>query len=290
MLSLELSKRINSQIISADSRQIYKYLSIGTAKPTKDEQKLVKHHLIDFLSPDCEYNASKFEKEALNIISNLHNENIIPIVVGGSGLYVKALIDGIFDTVDVDEKYRKKLLNEMENKGKEYLFEKLKKVDPITAQKLIPQNYKRIIRALEVHHITGKPIWKHHENFKRDLNLEFFQFGLNWERSSLYENIEKRVEEMITAGLIDEVKNILELGYHRNLNALNTVGYKEAIEYLDNKISLDRAIELIKRNTRRYAKRQLTWFRKDARIKWFDVKSRIDIKNVALNIIKNYIK
>jgi tRNA dimethylallyltransferase len=202
-------------------------------------------------------------------------------------LYIRAVVDGIFDIVDTDEDYRTKLMEEKEKYGNEFLYEKLKKVDSKSVENLIPQNWKRIIRALEVYKLTGEPIWKLQKEYKRETNLNFIQYGLNWERETLYKNIELRVDKMIEAGLVIEVERILQLGYNKNINALNTVGYKEIIEYLDGKITLPRAIELIKRNTRRYAKRQLTWFRKDKRIKWFDVKSKNDFSKITQSILSD---
>jgi tRNA dimethylallyltransferase len=283
-LSLSLAKQLNSEIISADSRQIYKYLNIGTAKPDIKELKSVKHNFIDFLDPNEDYNVSKFEKDAFHEISKIMDNNKVPIVVGGSGLYIRAIVDGIFDTVDTDENIRHNLMEERKLFGNEYIYEKLKKYDSKTASSLLPQNWKRIIRALEVYFITGKPIWKHQEEFKRELDFAFLQFGLNWDRKVLYQNIEKRVDEMIDLGLVEEVRSILNMGYPKEINALNTVGYKEIIEYIEGNITLERAAELIKRNTRRYAKRQLTWFRKDERIKWFNVNSKNDLESISSDI------
>jgi tRNA dimethylallyltransferase len=215
------------------------------------------------------------------------SNNQIPIVVGGSGLYIKTLIDGIFNAADKDEDYRAELLFKRSKFGNEYLYKELLDVDPQSAKKMLPQNWKRVMRALEVYHLTGEPIWKHHEKQKRDSKYQFLQFGLNWEREILYENINSRVDKMLSNGLVNEVKNLLNEGYSKKINSLNTVGYKEIISYLENEITLERAIELIKRNTRRYAKRQLTWFRKDERIKWFDVKDYEDLNNVANQIFLN---
>ena len=165
----------------------------------------------------------------------------------------------------------------------------MKKVDPESAAKMLTQNWKRVIRALEVYHTTGEPIWKHHQKqlAKKEKKYQFKQFGLNWERKTLYKNINKRVDKMIEKGFVEEVKNVLESGYGRNLNSLNTVGYKEIIEHLEGNLTLERAIELIKRNTRHYAKRQLTWFRKDNRIKWFDINDLSELDQIANKIIQN---
>jgi tRNA dimethylallyltransferase len=285
-LSLMLAELLNSEIISADSRQIFKFLDIGTAKPTKEELKKVKHHLIDKINPDQDYNASKFAADAEQIIKQIFEQKKIPIVVGGSGLYIKALIDGIAESADTNSELREELLTLRKKMGNEYLYNELKKVDKVSAEKMLPQNWKRVIRALEVYKLTGKPIWMHYQNQQIEREFSFKQIGLNWKRGELYKNIENRVDKMIEDGFIDEVKSILKMGYSRNINALNTVGYKEIIEYLDNRISLDRAIELIKRNTRRYAKRQMTWFNADKRIEWFNINNEDDFKNLAEKIAK----
>ena len=276
-----LAEQVNGEIISADSRQVYKYLDIGTAKPEDYILKKVKHHFISQLTPDEDFNVSKFEKQALEVIEKIFSNGKQPIVVGGTGLYIKALLDGIFDTADKDEEYRKQLLLLKNEFGNQYLYNKLLKVDPESASKMQPSNWKRVIRALEVYNLTGEKIGVHQKRYERKINWNFIQFGLNWERKILYNNIEKRVDEMMKAGLVNEVKNILKKGYNKNLNSLNTVGYKEIISYLGNEISLERAIELIKRNTRRYAKRQMTWFNKDQRIRWYDVKKPDDLDNIC---------
>jgi tRNA dimethylallyltransferase len=276
-LSLKLAEILNTEIISADSRQVYRYLDIGTATPSATELKKIKHYFINSLDPDNKFNVSDFETDALKIIQTLHTENKIPIVAGGSGLYIKALVDGIFNTVDKDDELRKKMMIERIEKGNDYLYSKLKEVDPVSAKTMLPQNYKRIVRALEVYYLTGKPIWELQQEYNRDIKIDFVQYGLNWERNQLYRNIETRVDEMLESGLVNEVKNILKKGFRKNLNALNTVGYKEIISYLDGEIPIERAAELIKRNTRRYAKRQLTWFNRDKRIKWIKVGSDADI-------------
>ena len=287
-LSLKLSQLIPSEIISADSRQFFKLLDIGTAKPSQEQLQKTPHHLIDILDPSENYDASIFEKDAEKSIKSIFSKNKTPIVVGGSGLYITALIDGIFDSADKDEEYRKDLLQKRKKFGNEYLYDKLKEVDHVSTEKMLPQNWKRVMRALEVYHITGEPIWKHHQKQStlKEKKYTFKQFGLNWDRKILYENINQRVDWMIQNGLIDEVKNILNNGFSKNLNSLNTVGYKEIIQFLDGEISLERAVELIKRNTRHYAKRQMTWFRKDKRIHWFDISNANDLGRIAREIIQ----
>lgn len=283
--SIELSKHFPSEIISADSRQVYKFLDIGTAKPTGTELNTVKHHLVDCFTPDQEYNASKFEIDSIKLIEELLKEGKTPIVAGGSGLYIRALIDGIFNSADTDEELRADYLEKRKDHGDEYLYDELKKVDPESASKMLPQNWKRVIRALEVFHLTGEPIWKHQENYKRDISFGFIQFGLNWKRELLYRRIESRVDRMIELGFIEETRKVLEMGYGKEANSLNTVGYKEIISFLEGEITLERAVELIKRNTRRFAKRQMTWFRKDERIKWIDINSEEDLRGIPEKIV-----
>jgi tRNA dimethylallyltransferase len=287
-LSIKLALMLNGEIISADSRQVFKLLNIGTAKPTTDQLNSVKHHFVDELNPDAEFNVSLFAEKAEIIIENIFRHNKFPIVAGGSGLYIKALIDGISDSADSNSEVREELFELRQKFGNDYLYNELKKVDNISADKMLPQNWKRVIRALEVFRLTGKPIWQHYQKQEAAKNsrYSFIQFGLNWDRKTLYQNIETRVDEMINYGLVEEVSGLLEAGYGKELNSLNTVGYKEIIQYLDGEISLDRAIELIKRNTRRYAKRQMTWFNADERISWFEISSVNDLDLLAEKIVK----
>ena len=287
-LGILLAKVLNSEILSADSRQFYKKLNIGTAKPNESQLAEVNHHFINILEPAEDYNVSDFEKQAEKVIENLLSRSLTPIVVGGSGLYIKALVDGIFDTVDKDFEYREKLLNYKNQFGHEYLYNLLKKTDPVSAERMLPQNWKRVMRALEVYHLSGEPIWKHHERQKKENKFNFIQIGLNWDRKTLYKNINERVDLMIDDGLVKEVEKLLADGYNKELNSLNTVGYKEIISYLNNEISVERAIELIKRNTRRYAKRQMTWFRKDDRIEWFDLDEQSELENISKKIADRF--
>jgi len=286
-LGLKLAQLINGEIISADSRQIYKRLNIGTAKPTSEELQKIKHHFINILNTDEDYDANKFSIDAEYVIYDIHKRKMAAMVVGGSGLYVKALIEGIVDSADKDENLRNELFAKKEKYGNEFLYNELIKVDPISAEKMLPQNWKRVIRALEVFYLTGKPIYQHHNNQNKNSKFSFYQIGLNWDREALYSRIEQRIDMMIEDGLVYEVMDILNDGYDKNLNSLNTVGYKEIISYLEKEITLSRAIELIKRNTRRYAKRQLTWFRADKRIRWFNVSSQDDIDDLTLQLINN---
>lgn len=287
-LSLILAENLKSEIISADSRQVYKYLTIGTAKPSANELRIIKHHFIDELEPDEEFNADLFSKRAKEIISRLVEKDSIPIVVGGSGLYIKALVDGITQTVVSNKLLRNELLELRKKYGNAYLYDELKKIDPISAEKMLPQNWKRVIRAIEVFKLTGKPIWQHHIENPIQQEFEFFQYGLKWDRKKLYQNIECRVDEMIKNGFIEEVKMILDKGYSKEINSLNTLGYKEIIDLLDGKLTFNEAVNRIKINTRRFAKRQMTWFNADKRIKWFEIDSYEELNNIAENILEDF--
>jgi tRNA dimethylallyltransferase len=286
-LGLLLAEKFNTEIISADSRQVYKKIDIGTAKPSKEELKKVKHHFISELQLDQKFDASYFEKTSEKIIDNLLNNNRIPLVVGGSGLYIRALIDGIVDSTQNDEELRYELLELRRRFGNEYLYNELKKIDPKSAENMLPQNWKRVMRAIEVYRLSGEPIWKHHLTQQKKNKYNFYQVGLMWEREMLYLNINLRVMKMFTDGLVEEVKGILSEGYSKDLNSLNTVGYKEVIDYLDGKISLEEAIVLVKRNTRRYAKRQMTWFNADKRIVWYKIENFNQLTDLAKQIEKD---
>jgi len=289
-IGIELALELNGEIISADSRQFYKNLSIGTAKPSVEERALVKHHFIDFVEPEDYFNASMFEKAALGKISEMFDRGIQPIVVGGSGLYIMALVEGIFDNGETDPEIREEIKHLREEKGNEFIYEKLIRVDPAVASTMIPQNWKRVMRALEVYYSTGKSILDLQKKHKRELEFDFFQFGLSWEREKLYKRIEERVDSMFENGLLEEAEKFRDKGYSPEINALNTVGYKELFLYFDGSITLDRAKELIKRNTRRFAKRQFTWFKKDENINWFSInsdKQLLEIKNKIINQIRS---
>ncbi|CUS98209.1 tRNA (adenosine(37)-N6)-dimethylallyltransferase MiaA [Candidatus Chrysopegis kryptomonas] len=285
-LSLIVAEKINGEIISADSRQIYRYMDIGTAKPTLEERQKVKHYFIDELDPNEEFNAGIFGEKGREIIEDIFSRGKIPIIVGGSGLYVKSLIDGFFEGPGADWELREMLYRKASQLGKEAIYEELKKVDPVSAEKIHPNNLKRIIRALEVYYITGKPISQMQKEIKPEINFKTIQIGLNWDRKKLYKRIEERVDKMIKDGLIEEVKKLRELGFDKNLNSLQTVGYKEVFDYLDGLISYEQMIYLIKRNSRRYAKRQLTWFRQDKRIIWLDVDESTDFEKLADKVIE----
>jgi tRNA dimethylallyltransferase len=284
-VSLLLAERLNGEIVSADSRQIYKYLDIGTAKPTPADRARVKHHFIDILELGEEYSAGQFGQEARRVIERMFQRGKLPILVGGSGLYVKAVVDGLFEGPGRDPDVRSRLSEQMGREGVESLLEALRKVDPSAVANMTEVKPRRLIRALEVYAITGKPISEFHAEQETKPKFKAVQVGLDWKRAELYDRINERVDRMIAGGLVDEVKRLRARGYNRHLNALNTVGYKEVFDYLEGSCSLEDAVRLIKQNTRRYAKRQLTWFRADRRIRWVSM-SAASLSEVAKEIEK----
>jgi tRNA dimethylallyltransferase len=272
-VSLKLADILNGEIVSFDSRQIYKHMDIGTAKPTKEERDRIPHHFIDRISPDEKFTAADYGKEARQTIRQISKRNRKPIAVGGSGLYLKALTQGFFKGPKADERIRKRLVREAQEFGEPRLFKRLKKIDPPAAERIHPHDLVRIIRALEVHELTGKPIsLLQREGDYEPFPARFIRVGLNIERGELYQRIDRRVGEMISAGLAEEVRLLKKRGFSPKLKALKTVGYQELFAYLEGEVDLSTAVENIKLNTRHYAKRQLTWFRQDKEIIWLDAK------------------
>lgn len=283
-IAIELAKLVKGEIISADARQIYKLIDIGTAKPTREELSEVPHHLVDILPLEDEISAGTFTKLARDAVNEIFARNHKPIIAGGSGLYLRAVIDGLFDAPDVDDEIREGLKKRLRTEGAEKLLAELKRVDPEAAKDLLSQNYKRILRALEIYYSSGERISELRQARPSTPSFKTLQFGILLERKLLYRRIEKRVDEMIEKGLIDEVKEILKRGFEPGLNSLQTVGYKEAIGYVQGKIKFEEMVPLIKMNTRRYAKRQMTWFRKDSRIIWIEGDGR-NPRDIAREIL-----
>ncbi len=288
-LSIQLAKKLNMDIISADSMQIYKYMDIGSAKVTTNEMQGIKHYLIDEVNPDFSFSVSEFQKRANNYIYEIVKNNKIPLVTGGTGLYLNSLIYNMdFAKSDADNKLRESLRLELEEKGIDYMHNKLKELDEEAANRIHKNNTKRVIRALEVC-LSGKKMSDFSNDLKLNEKYEPIIIVLNRDRSHLYKRIDMRVDLMIKEGLEDEVKKLISMGYTKDLISMQGIGYKEIIKYLDGEYSYDEAIEIIKRDSRRYAKRQLTWFRRYKDAMWFDLDGYKDEK-ILLNDVITYIE
>lgn len=290
-ISIDLAKKMNGEIISADSMQIYKYMDIGSAKVTKKEMKDIKHHLIDFLYPDEEFTVANYKCRAEKLITEISNNNKLPIVAGGTGLYINSLVyDLHFTQVAPNEVFRNKLEKIAEEKGNEFLHQKLAEIDELSSEKISINDQKRVIRALEIYEVTGKTMSEYNKNFRKPVEkYNLVMVGLNMDRAKLYERINLRVDIMIESGLVEEVKHILSKGYNKDLVSMKGIGYKEIIMYLEGTLTLVESIELIKQKSRNYAKRQLTWFRRDDRIKWVDLDD-YSLKESLSNEIIEYTK
>lgn len=288
--SIELAKKFNTEIISADSMQIYKHMNIGTAKVTKDEMCGIKHHMIDLIEPDEEFSVSEFQKMAENYIDKLLAQSKLPIIIGGSGLYVNSLIyDLDFANAKSDENIRQYYIDYYNQNGADKLYELLEEVDKDATLKIHKNNVKRVIRALEVCKITGKKFSEMSTDIRKpSTKYNCIQIGLTMDREKLYERINYRVDKMIEDGLIEEVQGLLDKNYDKNLVSLQAIGYKEIIEYLEGNVTKEEAIERLKTNTRRFAKRQFTWFNGDKNIKWFDI-TNLDEIDKKINKIFEYI-
>ena len=275
-LSIELAKKIDGEIISCDSMQIYKDMDIGTAKPTTEEMQGIIHYLIDFVSPDKRYSVSDYKKDAKGAIKEILEKGKTPIVVGGTGLYIDSLIYEIeYPKMTFDVDYRENLETRVEKEGLESLYNQAKSIDPVAVSKISKNDKKRILRILEIYHATGKTKTEQEmESRKKEVEYDYRVYALNWDREKLYERINKRVDIMMDKGLVSEVEKIRKK-YKKFPTAMQGLGYKEVVEYLDNKITKEEMIEKIKQETRKYAKRQLTWFRKNKQTIWINAQDKI---------------
>ncbi|HAD81753.1 MAG: tRNA (adenosine(37)-N6)-dimethylallyltransferase MiaA [Candidatus Edwardsbacteria bacterium RIFOXYD12_FULL_50_11] len=280
-VALDLAEKIGAEIISADSRQVYKYLDIGTAKPSRSERQKIKHHLLDFLEPDEIYSAARFAADARAVMDRLDEQGKRYIIAGGSGLYLKALIEGLSQIPGADENIRRELDSLLAAKGKGALYEMLKELDPESAQKIKPHDAVRTIRAIEVFRLSGIKMsqWQRKERIRDKRHYRLVV--LNRERDPLYRLIEIRVDRMVAQGLFEETARVLRMGYPPDSNSLNTVGYKEAIAFINGATDRNTAAGLIKQNTRRYAKRQLTWFRGMPQAEWLEVDKSGGLEKIA---------
>lgn len=275
-LSIELAKKINGEIVSCDSMQIYKDMDIGTAKPTIEEMQGIKHYMLDFVSPDERYSVADYKKQAKQAIREIIEKGKVPIVVGGTGLYVDSLIYEIeYQDIEFDEKYRKQLEERSEKEGLEVLYNEAKKIDPEAITKISPNDKKRILRILEIYNATGKnKTEQEKESRKNEVEFDYKVYAISWDREKLYDRINQRVDIMIDQGLIEEVQKIYSK-YNKFPTAMQGLGYKEVLEYLEGKCNKQEMIDKIKQETRRYAKRQLTWFRKNKQTIWLDGQEKI---------------
>lgn len=287
-IAVELAQKLNGEIISADSMQVYKYFNIGTAKLTPEEQKGVPHYFIDILEPDQEFSVALYQKVAREKIEEIIKRKKLPFLVGGTGLYIQAVIDPYqFPETKGIQELRKRLQRIWTEGRGEELFQELQKIDPVTAKRIHPNDFRRISRALEVYYLTGTPI-SHFQQKRFDSPYKLAMIGLIRSRPDLYRRIENRVDLMFKKGIVEETKSILARGYDQHLKPFQSLGYKQVIGYLNGEYDLAAAIELTKKATRNYAKRQLTWFRRDPRIKWFmlDEETKIADNNILDKIIQ----
>lgn len=290
-LSLQLAERLHTEIISGDSMLIYRGLDIGTAKPSKEELLRIKHHMIDILSPWENYNVTDFIQRVAPLIEEINRRGKIPILAGGTGLYIKALLEGyVFNDMGEDPEYRKYLEDLAEEKGRDFVFAMLKKADPETAKNLHVNNFRRVIRALEVLHLGKESISRaNHYQATGELLYDCTVIGLNREREELYQNINHRVDVMVEHGLIAEVEELLRAGADINWQSMKGIGYKEIIPYVKGDISLEQAVDELKKNTRHFAKRQLTWFKKMPYIHWFNL-SEYEAKGKQDSLLSDVMK
>jgi len=287
--SIILANKLNGEIISADSMQIYRYMDIGTAKPSIEEMKGVPHHLINVANPDESFSVAEFQKLAKSTIEHLTTNDKLPIIAGGTGLYINSLIYNMDFTESVSNwQLREELQKEADRMGNEYVHNKLRKIDPDAANRIHPNNLKKVIRAIEVYQETGDKIG----DFSKDITLndayEYFLVGLTRDREELYDRINMRVDIMIKQGLVEEVKNLINLGYSKELISFKGLGYKEIIRYLEGDYNLDEAVNTLKRDTRRYAKRQITWFKRYSDIHWYNLSNYSSSENLANRIIQDF--
>ena len=268
-VGIELAEKFGGEIISADSMQIYRHMDIGTAKPTPEELSQIAHHMIDIVDPDEDYDAVQFSKQARDRIAEIVNRGRIPFIVGGTGLYIKALLHGLFESKPVDPQIRNRLKQEAEENGSDFLFERLKKMDPAAAGRIHPNDSYRIIRALETIESSGKTISEYHQNHGfADDPFSALKIGLQMDRENLYTRIDNRVDLMIATGLVEEVTKLLEMGYTAELKSMQSIGYRHVVGFLEGSLPWDECLRTLKRDTRRFAKRQFTWFGADQAISW----------------------
>lgn len=286
--SIALAKATGGEIISADSIQIYRYMDIGSAKISEEEKQGIPHYLVDELYPDEEFNVVIFQKMALRAIEQIQKNGHIPILTGGTGFYIQSVLYGIdFDETETDRHFRQEMEAYARTRGAQALHNMLRQVDEKAAQSIHPNNIKRMIRALEYHRQTGQRISDHNEEQKqKESPYQAAYFVLNRDRSALYDRINRRVDQMIAQGLLKETERLLSLGYQRNLTSMQGLGYKEAAAYLNGELSYEEMFEQIKKNTRHFAKRQITWFKREPEAEWIQMEDYPDTKSLTADLLK----
>ncbi len=284
--TIDLAKKFNGEIISADSMQVYQLMDIGTAKPAQGELNEIKHHLMDFLLPDALFDAAKFEFSAGKIISRLVSNNATPFITGGTGLYIKALVYGLSKKKGADPDILERLKKEAKKVGNKIMHQRLKDIDPVSAKKIHKNDLFRIIRAIETFETTKTPLSKlHNTHCFKNPRYQTLKIGLTLDREKLYDRINQRVDKMMEQNLVGEVKNLLAMGYKSDLKSMKSLGYRQICEFIDGKTDLEQTIENIKRDTRHYAKRQMTWFKADKEIKWIDNDRIREIEEMVANFL-----
>ena len=287
-IAIQLAQRLNAEIVSVDSRQVYRQMDIGTAKPTAEEQRAARHHLIDCVDISEAFSVADYQSLVDVAIADIQNRGKRVLLVGGAGLYFRVIVDGLFEGPGADPSLRKRLETEAAQLGVDALHKQLQTCDPESADRIHPNNLVRVIRALEVYELTGTPMSELQQQWQPEKQrYPFIAFGLTMPRALLYRRIEQRVDVMLANGLIAEVESLLAVGYARDSVALQSFGYRELIAYLDGDCTYLEAISQLKQNTRRFAKRQLTWFRKDTRIEWLDRESTSDIVGAILGKVRS---
>ena len=286
-VGIKLAEKFGGEIVGADSMQIYRHMDIGTAKPTREERRKVSHHMVDIVDPDENFDAVQFSERARATIVELNRQGRLSFVVGGTGLYIKALLHGFFQSEPVDPKIRNRLKQELEQSGSGFLYERLVQVDPVTAGRLHPNDSYRILRALETIASSGKSISKHHLDHGFDEDpFHALRIGLRIDRAKLYARIDQRVETMIQAGLIEEVTKLLAMGYSAGLKPMQSIGYRHVIGFLEGSLPWDECLRTLKRDTRRFAKRQFTWFGADPQIIWYEP----DQLNEIIRLVEGFLE
>jgi tRNA dimethylallyltransferase len=285
--AIEIAEAYSAEIIGADSMQIYRHMDIGTAKPTAAEQARVRHHMIDIIDPNTPFDAVRFAELARDTAAQLHERGILPLVVGGTGLYIKSFLYGMFESDPVDSKIRERLKKEAHDQGIALLHDRLKRCDPASAARLHPNDTYRILRALETFEATGKPISAYQNTHAfSGQHYDALKIGLNMDRALLYERINQRVDAMIAAGFVDEVKKLLDAGYAADLKSMQSIGYRHIVDYLQGRLTREECSRTLKRDHRRYAKRQLTWFGADDEIIWKEPGQADEIKGIIAGFLK----